>query len=209
VQRFSVAFPNGRSKEDVMNIDSFDELFLEQLKDIYDAEKRLVNALPKMARAASNPELREAIEDHLEQTRGHVDRLEEIFESIDEKPTAKKCKAMVGLIEEGDEMLSGDVEPDVRDAGIIAAAQKVEHYEIASYGTLRTFADLKGEKEAARLLQETLDEEKEADKKLTEVAESAINLEAAENTDDKEEETASPRAGRARETRRSRGAQAG
>jgi ferritin-like metal-binding protein YciE len=162
-----------------MHIDSLDGLYVEQLKDIYDAERRLVNALPKMAQSASSPELRSAIENHLEQTRRHVDRLEEIFEGVDERASGKKCKAMVGLIEEAEEYLKDGVDPSVRDAGIVASAQRIEHYEIAAYGTLRTFADLKGDKRASQLLQETLNEEKGADLKLTEVAESAVNLKAA------------------------------
>jgi len=163
-----------------MHIDSLDRLFLELLKDTYDAEKRLVNVLPKMAQSASSPELRSAFESHLEQTRRHVDRLEEIFEGVDENATGKKCKAMVGLIEEAEEFLKqDDMEPSVRDAGIIASAQKVEHYEIAAYGTLRTFADFRGDKRSSQLLEETLNEEKEADRKLTEVAESSINPRAA------------------------------
>jgi ferritin-like metal-binding protein YciE len=163
-----------------MTVDSLEKLYVDQLRDIYDAENQLVRALPKMAKAASSPELRTAFEDHLEKTRGHVRRLDEIFQTLGHPPKGKSCKAMIGLIEEGEEMLQGDSEPSVRDAGLIAAAQKVEHYEIATYGTLRTFAEFRGDKQAARSLQETLDEEYEADKTLTQVAESSINVQAAE-----------------------------
>ena len=163
-----------------MNVDSLDKLYLEQLRDVYDAENQLVRALPKMAQAASAPELRAAFEDHLEKTRGHVRRLDQIFQTLGEPPKGKPCKAMLGLIEEGEEMLQDDSEPAVRDAGLIAAAQKVEHYEIASYGTLRTFAEFRGDKRAAEVLQETLDEEYDADKTLTQVAETSINAQAAD-----------------------------
>jgi ferritin-like metal-binding protein YciE len=142
-------------------------LYLDELRDLYDAENRLVKALPKLAKEAESQELGAGIEEHLEQTKGHVDRLREIFEAMDEKPGGKRCAAMVGLIQEGDEMMDEDFEPGVKDAALISAAQRVEHYEIAAYGCVRTWAGLLGEKEAENLLQQTLDEEKETDRKLT------------------------------------------
>lgn len=156
------------------------ELFEEQLKDIYWAEKALTKALPKMAKKATSEELVEAINHHLEETKGQVQRLEQVFELIGKKAQAKKCDAMEGLLKEGEGIIEETAEGAVRDAGIISACQKVEHYEIASYGTLASFATLLGEDEAAGLLQETLDEEKNADSALTEVAESAVNIEANE-----------------------------
>jgi ferritin-like metal-binding protein YciE len=144
--------------------DSLDDLFLDQLADLYDAENRLVDALPKMAEAASNPALRRAFEEHLEQTRTHVQRLESV--------------AMKGLISEGEEMIDAQGDADVRDAALIAAAQRVEHYEIAAYGTVRTFAQHLGYHDAARLLESTLDEESETDRKLTQIAEASVNLQA-------------------------------
>jgi len=165
-----------------MQIDSLDDLYIDQLADIYDAEKRLVKALPKMAKKASSPELRSAFEDHVQKTRHHVERLEEIFQELGRDATGKKCKAMMGLISEGKDILDKDIDPKIRDAGIVAAAQKVEHYEIAAYGTLRTLAETRGDRRAAQLLQETLDEEKEADHKLTQMAESSINMQAAGRT---------------------------
>ena len=161
-----------------MKLDSLQILWIEELRDIYNAENQLLKALPKMAKGASSPELKQAFEDHLEETKGHIERLDEIFEKLDEKPTGKTCKAMKGLIEEGSEILEEEGEAPVLDAGIIAAAQKVEHYEIASYGTVRAFANMLGEEDAADLLQQTLDEEGEADKKLNELAEEIVNVEA-------------------------------
>jgi ferritin-like metal-binding protein YciE len=156
------------------------ELFEDGLKDIYWAEKALVKALPKMAKNATSEELADALNNHLEETKGQVTRLEQVFELLGKKAQAKKCDAMEGLLKEGEGIMEETEVGPVRDAGIIAAGQKVEHYEIASYGTLAAFASLLGEDEAARLLHETLEEEKAADSKLTEVAESAINLEAVE-----------------------------
>jgi ferritin-like metal-binding protein YciE len=161
-----------------MKLDTIKKLYLEELRDVYSAEQQLLEALPKMAKGASSDELKQAFEDHLEETKGHVERLEEIFETLDEKPTGKACKAMKGLIEEGSEILDAKGEDSVLDAGIIAAAQKVEHYEMATYGTLRTWAELLNEDEAASLLQETLDEEGRADKTLNELATEVINPEA-------------------------------
>jgi ferritin-like metal-binding protein YciE len=154
------------------------ELYIEELKDLYSAEKQLVKALPKMAKNATHPELKQAFEDHLEETEGHVERLEQIFETLDGSPGGKKCKGMEGLIEEAKELLEEDVQEDVLDAGLISKAQHVEHYEIAGYGTVRAYALTLGEEEHARLLQLTLDEECEADKLLTSLAEGAINVDA-------------------------------
>jgi ferritin-like metal-binding protein YciE len=156
------------------------ELFVNELKDIYWAEKALVKAIPKMIKNATEQELIDALEQHLSATEEQVKRVEEVFESIGIKAEAKKCEAMAGLIKEADEIMSETRKGIVRDAGIISAAQKVEHYEIASYGTLCAFAKTLGKDEAADLLQETLDEEKEADATLTEIAESSVNQEATE-----------------------------
>ncbi len=156
-------------------IDSLKELLEEELKDIYSAEKQLLKAMPKMAKTATSPELRAALQEHMEVTRGQVERLEQVFAALGKPAKAKTCKAMKGLLEEAKEIMEEDAEEEVLDAGIIAAAQKVEHYEIASYGTVRTWARAVGENEAADLLQETLDEEGEADHRLTELAESIVN----------------------------------
>jgi len=161
-----------------MSAESLHDAFEEELKDVLSAEKQLLKALPKMAKSASNEELKAGFEEHLEQTKGHVERLEKIFGMLDKTPRAKKCKAMEGLIEEGSEIMEEDASPEVMDAMLIAAAQKVEHYEIATYGTLVTWARQIEMDEAADLLQETLDEEKETDAKLTGLAEAGINAEA-------------------------------
>jgi ferritin-like metal-binding protein YciE len=161
-----------------MKLNTLKQLYIEELRDLNSAENQLLKALPKMAKGASSEELKLAFENHLDQTKVHVERLEEIFERLDETPKGKTCQAMKGLVEEGSEILGEDGEESVLDAGIIAAAQKVEHYEIASYGTVRTFAQLLGEDEAAELLQETLDEEGEADKLLTQLAQEIVNPEA-------------------------------
>jgi ferritin-like metal-binding protein YciE len=160
------------------------ELYLDELRDLYDAENRLVKALPKLAKEAESENLSAGIEEHLEQTKGHVDRLREIFEAMDEKPGGKRCAAMVGLIQEGEEMMDEDFEPGVKDAALISAAQRVEHYEIAAYGCVRTWAGLLGEREAENLLQQTLDEEKEADRKLTDLSQQ-INVEAVSSAGEK------------------------
>ncbi len=172
-----------------MALGSLRELLIDELRDLYDAEKQLVKALPKMAKASSAPELRAAFEQHLEVTRGQVTRIEQVFEALGEKARGKKCKAMEGLIEEGSELLEEDADPAVLDAALIAAAQRVEHYEMAGYGCVRTFATLLGEDEAAGLLQETLDEEGEADKRLTELAETVINVRAEEEGDESDAPT--------------------
>jgi ferritin-like metal-binding protein YciE len=153
------------------------ELYIDELKDLYDAENRLVKALPEMAKAAESDELRAGFEQHLQQTKGHVDRLRQIFESLDEKPSGKKCAAMVGLIQEGQDLIDEDFADGVKDAALISAAQRVEHYEIAAYGCLKTWAGLLGETEAQSLLEQTLSEEKATDEKLTELSEE-INLQA-------------------------------
>jgi ferritin-like metal-binding protein YciE len=153
------------------------QLYIDELKDLYDAENRLVKALPKLAKAATSQKLRSGFEEHLEQTRGHVDRLEEIFEALGEKASGKKCAGMMGLIKEGEEMMEEDFAGDVMDAALISAAQRVEHYEIAAYGCVSTWAELLGESEASALLEKTLEEEKEADQKLTQLAEE-INVAA-------------------------------
>jgi ferritin-like metal-binding protein YciE len=154
------------------------DLFEDELKDIYWAEKALTKAIPKMAKNATSQELVSALNDHLEATKGHVERLEQVFEILGKPARAKKCEAMAGLTKEGEEIMENTEEGVVRDAGIILAGQKVEHYEIATYGTLCAFAKTLGEDEIVSLLQQTLDEEKEADEKLTEIAESSINVEA-------------------------------
>ncbi len=161
-----------------MKLDTLKTLYINELKDLYNAEQQLVKALPKMTKAASSEELQEAFEKHLEQTKTHVERLEEVFEEIGETPKGKTCKAMKGLIEEGSEILQEDGEESVIDAGIIVAAQKVEHYEIAGYGSVRTFAQLLGKDRSAELLQTTLDEESEANELLNNLAEDIVNPEA-------------------------------
>ena len=156
------------------------KLFEDELKDIYWAEKALTKALPKMAKNATAPELKEALENHLEETEGQIQKVEEVFDIIGKKPVAKKCEAMAGLVKEGEEIMKDTEKGPMRDAGIISAAQKVEHYEIASYGTLCTFAKTLGLEEAADLLGEILNEEKNADETLTEIAVSTINVAAME-----------------------------
>lgn len=154
------------------------ELFENELKDIYWAEKALTKAIPKMVKKATSEELIEALENHLEETKGHVERCEKAFELLDKTASAKKCEAMAGLTKEAEEIMESSEEGMVRDAGIISAAQKVEHYEIATYGTLCAFAKTLGEDKIAELLEKTLSEEKGANDKLTEIAESSINEEA-------------------------------
>lgn len=161
-----------------MKLQSLNDLLIKELQDLYDAENRIIEALPKMAEKASSPELRAGLNQHLEQTRGQVRRLDQIFDQIrDIDREDGKCKGIEGIIKEGEELLKKDSEPEVRDAGIIASAQKVEHYEIASYGTVRTYAQLIGRQDWARLLEETENEEKETDRKLNQLA-SHLNIEA-------------------------------
>lgn len=157
---------------------TLEDLYTDLLKDLYSAEKQLVKALPKMAKNAQSPDLQKAFQEHLRQTEGQVNRIERIFSDMGGSPRGKKCVGMEGLIEEGNELLQEDVEPDVLDAGLIAAAQKVEHYEIAGYGTARAWAQRLGYDQAARLLQETLEEESKANEKLNRIAESHVNMEA-------------------------------
>src|SRR2546430_1442042 len=171
------------------------ELYIDELKDIYNAENQLVKALPKMARAASSDELRTGFEEHLEQTKGHVQRLERIFKMLNENPKGKKCKGMEGLVEEGSEVMQEDFEDALLDAALIGAAQRVEHYEIAAYGTVRAFAEELGESEHASLLEETLEEEKETDEKLTELAKQ-INAGANEGSGEAEEKQKTQKKGK-------------
>lgn len=154
------------------------DLLIDELKDLYSAEKQMVRSLPRMAKAAGSPELRRAFEKHLEETRRHVERLEQISDELDRTLTGKKCVGMEGLIEEGKELIEEDLDQDTLDAGLIGAAQKAEHYEIAAYGTARTHAEMLGYAKIARLLQQTLNEEGATDKKLTSLAENIINVEA-------------------------------
>jgi ferritin-like metal-binding protein YciE len=162
-----------------MELNRLQDLFLDTLKDTYDAEHQITKALPKMAKAAKNPELKKGFESHLKQTEEHIKRLEQVFEGMGKKATRKSCKGMKGLIEEGDEIMKEEGEPEVLDAGLIAAAQKVEHYEISAYGTLSAYANQLGDSKAVKLLQQTLDEEKQTDQKLTQLAESSVNIQAA------------------------------
>jgi len=157
-----------------------EELLVDELKDIYSAESQIVKALPKMAKGASSPELKRAFERHLEETRRQIERLDQIGQTLEIKLTGKKCKGMEGLIDEGKEILEGDLDGNAADAGLIGAAQKIQHYEIAAYGTARTHATVLGYNKIARLLQQTLNEETMTDKKLTQLAESIVNLEAVE-----------------------------
>lgn len=163
-------------------MEALEKLFRDELADLYDAEQQILKALPKMIDAASATELKNALQQHRKVTEGQVKRLEQIFRT-EGKPAQKKCKGMAGLIAEGQEMLDEDFEDDVRDAAIIGAAQRVEHYEIAAYGTVRTFAEHLGKDAAVELLQETLDEEKEADELLTQIAESSVNVRATDETE--------------------------
>ncbi len=161
-----------------MKIESMEDLFLEQIADLYDAEKRLVKALPKMAEASTSQSLSQALQSHLLETEGHVTRLEKIFGMLGKDPKGQTCDAMKGLISEGEDIVSDIDKSALRDAGVIAAGNRVEHYEIAAYGSARTFAQTLGLTQAAALLEQTLQEEKKADQKLTQLAESMINEEA-------------------------------
>jgi ferritin-like metal-binding protein YciE len=156
------------------------DAFIDELRDTYDAEKQLTKALPKLAKAASNPKLRQAFETHLEETQGQVERLEQVFESLDEKARGKHCEGIAGIIEEGKSIMEEDFDETAMDACLIAAAQRAEHYEMAAYGTLVAWAQAMGHTKAAELLQQTLDEEKAADKKLSGLAEGGINQRAAD-----------------------------
>jgi len=171
-----------------MEMETLRDLYIDELKDLYSAEKQLVRALPKMAKNATHPELKQAFENHLAETEEHVARLEQIFESLESSPRGKKCVGMEGLIEEGNELLEEEAEEDVVDAGLISKAQHVEHYEIAGYGTVRTWAQILGEERHVQLLQQTLDEEKNADVLLTQLAESSVNIDAETAEDEEEDE---------------------
>ena len=161
------------------DLNSFKDLFINQIEDLYDAENRLTKALPKMADAASSTQLKQAIQHHLTETQGHVSRLETIFRELNLEPKRETCEAMKGLVAEGEEMIKAKGDPDVKDAALIAAAQRVEHYEISGYGTARAFAKRLGMTQAANLLQQTLSEEEAADRKLNQIAESSVNVQAA------------------------------
>src|SRR5258707_10535006 len=167
---------------------SLQDLYVDELRDLYNAETQLVKALPKMAKTAANDQLREAFEEHLRQTSEHVSRLEQIFEQLDEKPSGKRCLGMEGLVKEGAETMKEDYVDEVKDAAIIGAAQRVEHYEMAGYGTVRTFAELLGENEHVSLLEQTLGQEKQSDQKLTDLAEE-INQQAPQG----EEQESAPK----------------
>ena len=182
---------------------SLRELYIDELRDLYNAETQLTKALPKMAKASSNTELRHAFEEHLRQTSEHVSRLEQIFDMLEEKPTGKKCLGMEGLVKEGAETLREDYDGAVMDAGIIGAAQRVEHYEIAAYGTARAFAQRLGEDEHVSLLEQTLEEEKQTDQKLTQLAEE-INPQAQESREAAEQQEEEGGEGRRRSKRSSR-----
>jgi ferritin-like metal-binding protein YciE len=162
-----------------MEMESLKELFVDELKDLYSAENQILKALPKMIKKATSPELKRGFEKHLKETEVHVERLEKIFQQLEESPRGKKCKGMEGIIEDGKELMEEDAESEVMDAGLIGAAQHVEHYEMAGYGCVRTYAELLGLSKVAELLQKTLDEEKATDEKLTELA-SNINVQAEE-----------------------------
>jgi ferritin-like metal-binding protein YciE len=183
------------------SIDSLESLLEEEIKDIYDAEKQLTKALPKMAKKATSPELKTAFQEHLQQTEQHIERLEEVFGMLDLPVRGKKCVGMQNLIKEGEEMI-GEAEDDAtRDAVMIAAAQKVEHYEIASYGTVRTWANLLGRTDAGSLLEETLEEEKETDARLTGIAENSVNAASAAEGDEEEDSEQAGAKGRGAQTR--------
>jgi ferritin-like metal-binding protein YciE len=187
-----------------MELKSLRDLYVDELKDLYSAEKQILKALPKMVKNATNPDLKAAFADHLEETEGQVQRLEQIFEEPGERPGGKKCVGMEGLTEEAKELLEEDAEEEVLDAGLISKAQHVEHYEMAGYGTVRTYARLLGFEEQAELLQETLDEEGAADKKLTLLSQT-VNVEAETADSEEEEEQATSRGRGDREVARATG----
>jgi ferritin-like metal-binding protein YciE len=162
-----------------MQMNDLQDLFVENLKDLYSAEKQILRALPKVAKSVESEELRSALEEHVQQTEEQVERLEHIFKRLGASTRGKKCKGMEGLIEENKELLDEDAAPEVLDAGLIVGQQKIEHYEIAGYGSAVTFAKLLGDEESARLLAKTLDEEERTDKRLTDIAKSTINVQAA------------------------------
>jgi ferritin-like metal-binding protein YciE len=180
-----------------MKLESLRDLYVEQLQDLYSAEQQLIKALPKMAKAASSEELKAAFEDHLGQTRQHAQRIETIFEQMGEKAKGKKCKAMEGLVEEGGEVIKEDMDDGIKDAALIAAAQRVEHYEIAGYGCVRAYATRLGEGDAATLLSQTLQEEKAADEALNDIAEE-LNIEVPQESGQAEKRTVKSSRGRTR-----------
>ena len=175
-----------------MSQNNLKSLYVDELRDLYSSEQQLIKAIPKMAKAANSDELRKGFEEHLEQTRGHATRLDQILRGLGEPAKGKKCKGMAGIVAEGGEMMSEDFEGALMDAALISAAQRVEHYEIAAYGAVHAYAKLVGESEAASLLQQTLDEEKETDQKLTELSEK-INSEAFRAAAEAEDEGKRPR----------------
>jgi ferritin-like metal-binding protein YciE len=175
-----------------MKLETLKDLYIEELRDVYDAEQQILKALPKMAKAASSEDLREAFQEHEDVTRGQVDRLDQIFDRLGERAKGRKCKAMEGLIEESKELMGEEAAEDVLDAGLIASAQRIEHYEMAVYGTLRTYAEQLDMAEDAELLEETLEEEKEADQKLSELATECINPDAEESEGEEAEEQEEP-----------------
>src|SRR5256714_15377914 len=177
-----------------MELDTLKDLYVDEIKDLYSAEKMLIKALPKMAKAANDDQLKQAFRTHLKETAEHAKRLEQICDELGVSPRGKKCVGMEGLIEEGEELIKENPDPDVLDAGLISKAQHVEHYEIAGYGTVRPYARQLGEEEQAELLQQTLDEEGEADQLLTQLAESSINLEAEQAGESEEDASVSRRA---------------
>lgn len=195
-------------------MEALQKLLKDELQDLYDAEQQLVKAIPKLIEAANSSELQQALKEHLSVTQNQVTRLEQVFEELGEKAQRKPCKGMAGIISEGQEMIAEDLEEATMDAAIISAAQKVEHYEIASYGTVRTLAQTLGNNEVAELLEQTLEEEKEADQLLTEIAEASINVEASSEEDESEgkgssrgrgNSTSSSSRSKSRSTRRTRG----
>jgi ferritin-like metal-binding protein YciE len=185
-------------------MEALKKLLQDEIEDIYDAEHQLIKALPKLIERSSSPELQQALKQHLTVTQNQIKRLEQVFETLGEKAKRKPCKGMAGIVSEGSEMLEEDLEESTRDVAIISAAQKVEHYEIASYGTVRTLAQTLGNNEVAELLEETLDEEKEADERLTQIAESSVNSEAASEANQTKTGKSASRS-KTRNTRRSRG----
>jgi ferritin-like metal-binding protein YciE len=191
------SLPQQSTKGDFMS--QLRETFVDELKDLYDAEKQITKALPKMAKAAEHQDLKDAFESHLEETKKQIERLEEVFEQFDETAKGKHCKGMEGLLAEGEEL----IKEDEGDAALICAAQKVEHYEIAAYGSLASWARLLGEEEASSLLEESLQEEKQADEKLTEIAENAINVEESEGDEEGGQQRSTPKLGGRRRAGRS------
>jgi len=163
-----------------MELNSLKDLYVHELKDLYSAEKQLIKAIPKMEKAAKNTELATGFQEHLEQTKEHAQRLERVLSSLGQTTRGPKCQGMAGIVAEGAEMIKEEGDEDIKDAGLIAAAQRVEHYEMAGYGTARTYAELLGDREGAKLLSQTFEEEKETDEKLTRLAKSAINVSAAD-----------------------------